>query len=115
MNGTKDPLAHGSAAQIRGCTGAVGAYHAVYSCCKFFHSRIMNSASTDLLWDQRTSAPGPSFEQTHGVFQSLFEQSSDAIWLYDPKTIVLLDCNPAAVKLMGAENKEQFLRTRACN
>jgi PAS domain-containing protein len=46
------------------------------------------------------------------VFESLFEQSSDAIWLYDPKTIVLLDCNQAAVKLMGAETKEQFLRTR---
>src|SRR4029453_3923849 len=33
----------------------------------------------------------------------------DAIWLYDPETGVLSDCNQAAVELMGAESKEQLL------
>jgi PAS domain S-box-containing protein len=46
------------------------------------------------------------------VFEGLFERSADAIWLYDPQTIVLVDCNQAAVLLIGAESKEQLLQTR---
>jgi len=54
-------------------------------------------------------------EQDGRVFENLFERSADAIWLYevqDPQTLVLVDCNDAAVRLIGAEAKEQFLRTR---
>jgi PAS domain S-box-containing protein len=46
------------------------------------------------------------------VFQSLFERSADAIWLLelrDPNTLVVVDCNQAAVELVGAPNKEQLL------
>jgi len=49
------------------------------------------------------------------VFESLFERSADAIWLHEvhgPLTAVLVDCNQAAVELIGAENKQQLLRTR---
>jgi PAS domain S-box-containing protein len=46
------------------------------------------------------------------VFQSLFESSVDAIWLYDPQSGLLTDCNQAAVELMGAENKEQLVPVR---
>jgi PAS domain S-box-containing protein len=56
--------------------------------------------------------PHQPFKHTDPVFESLFERSADAIWLYDPQTIVLLDCNEAAVKLIGARDKQQLLRTR---
>src|SRR5262245_22430344 len=72
----------------------------------------MNSTPGESQWDQRPSVGAPLFEHTDPVFESLFERSADAIWLYDPQTIVLLDCNEAAVKLIGAENKRQLLRTR---
>src|SRR5437899_242309 len=44
------------------------------------------------------------------VFQSLFESSADAIWLYDSQSRLLTDCNQAAVELMGAENKQHKCR-----
>ncbi|HSU57231.1 MAG TPA: PAS domain S-box protein [Candidatus Dormibacteraeota bacterium] len=53
----------------------------------------------------------PLIEQSGPVFQSLFERSADAIWLLDPETSVFLDCNQAAVDLIGAESKEQLLQT----
>jgi PAS domain S-box-containing protein len=46
------------------------------------------------------------------VFQSLFESSADAIWLYDPNSGLLTDCNQAAVELMGAEDKQQLVPSR---
>src|ERR1043166_5455685 len=74
----------------------------------------MNSPSASK-WDERTSAPESVLSHTESVFESLFERSADAIWLYqlhDQHTVVLVDCNQAAVKLIGAENKQQFLHTR---
>ena len=71
----------------------------------------MNSSSADPEWDERTSAPERLVQQTDQVFESLFERSADAIWLYDPQTAALVDCNQAAVELIGAANKEQLLRT----
>jgi len=49
-------------------------------------------------------------EQAGPVFESLFERSADAIWLFDPKDGVFLDCNEAAIGLMGASSKEQLLQ-----
>jgi PAS domain S-box-containing protein len=46
------------------------------------------------------------------VFECLFERSADAIWLYDPQTAMLVDCNQAAVNLIGAANRQQLLQTR---
>jgi PAS domain S-box-containing protein len=49
------------------------------------------------------------------VFESLFERSADAIWLYDvsdPGRAVLVDCNQAAVELIGAPSKDQLLSSR---
>jgi PAS domain S-box-containing protein len=51
-------------------------------------------------------------KHTDVVFQSLFEQSAEAMWLYDPETAIMVDCNQAAVDLIGADNKQQVLRTR---
>jgi PAS domain S-box-containing protein len=72
----------------------------------------MNSSSADQHWDERTSAFEGLTLENGGVFESLFERSADAIWLYDPQTAMLVDCNQAAVELIGAENKQQLLRTR---
>ena len=65
----------------------------------------MNSSASDLDWDERTSAPRRLVNHTDDVFDSLFERSADAIWLYDPETSLLVDCNRAAVELIGAKNK----------
>src|SRR4051812_41528103 len=72
----------------------------------------MVTLGTTRKWVERTSAPHLSFHHTDPVFEGLFERSADAIWLYDPQTIVLVDCNQAAVLLIGAESKEQLLQTR---
>src|SRR6266496_1121751 len=71
----------------------------------------MNPSATDVQWDESTSAPEGSLRHTDEVFESLFERSADAIWLYDPQSAMLVDCNQAAVELIGAENKDQLLRT----
>ncbi len=73
---------------------------------------MIKSSATDRQWDESTSAPEASLEHTSSVFETLFERSADAIWLYDPQTIALVNCNQAAVELIGAENKQQLLRTR---
>lgn len=46
------------------------------------------------------------------MFELLFERSADAIWLYEPQTGVFVDCNQAAVELLGAGSREQLIRTR---
>jgi PAS domain S-box-containing protein len=43
------------------------------------------------------------------MFQLLFERSTDAIFLLDPRQQVFVDCNQAAVEMMGAANKQQLL------
>jgi PAS domain S-box-containing protein len=73
----------------------------------------MNAATANVERDERTGAPQRPLAQTQtaGVFQSLFERSADAIGLYDPETAMMVDCNQAAVELVGAQNKQQLLRT----
>src|SRR3954454_8849471 len=63
-------------------------------------------------WDESPSAAEPPLEDNPSMFQLLFERSADAIWLFDPEAGVFLDCNQAAVELIGAKNKEQLLRVR---
>jgi PAS domain S-box-containing protein len=72
----------------------------------------MNSSALELDRDESTSAPASSLKHTDTVFKSLFDRSADAIWLLDPQAGVFVDCNEAAVKLIGAENKQQLLNTR---
>ncbi|MDB6034855.1 MAG: domain S-box protein, partial [Verrucomicrobiales bacterium] len=71
----------------------------------------MNPSSLNREWDERPSASEWVLKQCGNVFESLFERSADAIWLYDGQTAVLLDCNQAAVDLIGARNKQQLLLT----
>jgi PAS domain S-box-containing protein len=46
------------------------------------------------------------------MFQLLFERSADAIWLFDPKAGIFVDCNQAAVDLMRAGTKQRLLGAR---
>jgi PAS domain S-box-containing protein len=46
------------------------------------------------------------------MFQLLFERSPDAIWLLDPREILFVDCNEAAVQLMRARDRAQLLGIR---
>jgi PAS domain S-box-containing protein len=72
----------------------------------------MNPSATNLEWDERTSAAPPLLKHTEGVFESFFERSFDAVWLFDPQAGVFVDCNQAAVQLVGAENKQQLLQAK---
>src|SRR4051794_41061851 len=72
----------------------------------------MDSSVTERPWDGSTSAPEPLLRHTDAVFESLFERSADAIWLYDPQAGLLVDCNHAALELMGAKDKQDLLPAR---
>src|SRR6187401_3267984 len=63
-------------------------------------------------WDESPSAPGLVLKDAGAVFESFFERSIDAVWLLDQQAGVFVDCNQAAVEIIGAENKQQLLRTR---
>jgi PAS domain S-box-containing protein len=72
----------------------------------------MNSASSKPDWDERTSATEPLLPQTDAVFESLFQRSADPIWLFelhDSLKLELVDCNQAAVELVGAKTRQQIL------
>jgi PAS domain S-box-containing protein len=61
-------------------------------------------------WAGRTSAPQTQLKQTETVFESFFERTFDAVWLFNPHAGVFVDCNEAAVSLFGAKNKGQLLQ-----
>src|SRR5437899_1858880 len=77
-----------------------------------FHTFMITPSAKEGGWDERASAPRWLIEQTGPVFESLFERSADAIWLFDPKAGVFVDCNAAAVELMRAGTKERLLGAR---
>jgi PAS domain S-box-containing protein len=76
------------------------------------HWSMTRPRATELKWAESASATRRLMEQTGNVFQSLFERSADAIWLFDPKEGVFVDCNWAAVELMRAGTKERLLGAR---
>jgi len=63
-------------------------------------------------WDESTSAITRPLAQTRPVFDSFFERSADAMWLFDPVNGVIVDCNQAAVQMMGATDKSRLLQVR---
>jgi PAS domain S-box-containing protein len=75
----------------------------------------MKPSAKETKWDESTSATESLVKHSDPVFDSLFQRSADAIWLFelcDPQSIVLVDCNQAAVELVGAQTKQQVLRMR---
>jgi PAS domain S-box-containing protein len=77
----------------------------------FTHS-FMNAPPSNVDWDGRTSAPELLLKHTGPVFESFFERSLDAVWLFDPQAGVFVDCNQAAVELIGAKTKAELLQTK---
>jgi PAS domain S-box-containing protein len=51
--------------------------------------------------------------QKDELFRAVFENTVDALFIVDPLTAIILDCNPAAVSLFGGENKAQLIGIRA--
>lgn len=66
----------------------------------------------DSQWDERTDAARGVSGDDPSMFRLLFERSADAIWLFDPREQVFVDCNAAAVELMRCGTRERLLRTR---
>jgi len=70
----------------------------------------MNTASDQSRkWNEWSSADPAQEADNNPMFDLLFERSTDALWLYDPEAARFIDCNEAAVKLMGAGSKQQLL------
>lgn len=61
---------------------------------------------------QSPSADDRPLVQTDSVFACFLERSVDAVWLLDPQSGVFVDCNQAAVQLIGAGNKQELLHLR---
>ena len=68
--------------------------------------------SDDRKWNERSSAARAQDAHINSMFELLFERTADAIWLYNPAAGVFVDCNRAAVELMGAASKAQLLHVR---
>jgi PAS domain S-box-containing protein len=47
------------------------------------------------------------------MFHLLFERTADAVWLFDPGTATVVDCNKAAAALMGCEGRADLIGKRA--
>src|SRR5437762_12519366 len=73
---------------------------------------MSNASSSAPQRDESPSATESAFKDNPSMFQLLFERSADAIWLFDPKAGVFVDCNAAAVELMQAGTKERLLGAR---
>src|SRR5262245_18860899 len=63
-------------------------------------------------WTERPSASIATIGENETMFRLLFERSADAIWLFDPRAGVFVDCNQAAVQLLRAGSKHMLLQTR---
>ena len=72
----------------------------------------MKSSATDLGWDERTSAPEPWLRHMAPCSRAFSSGARTPSWLHDPQSGMLVDCNQAAVELIGAEDKQQLLRMR---
>src|SRR5689334_8623666 len=67
------------------------------------------SATTTLHRDESPSASDALAADNESMFRQLFERSADAIFLFDPRRLVFVDCNQAAVEMMRATSKQQLL------
>jgi PAS domain S-box-containing protein len=72
----------------------------------------MNPSATNLDWAESASATNQLTGHTGSVFECFFERSVDAVWLLDPQAGVFVDCNQAAVELIGARSRQELLRMR---
>ncbi len=61
-------------------------------------------------WNERPNAGHASVGENDSMFRALFERSADAILLLDPRQETFVDCNQAAIEMMGADTKERLIR-----
>src|SRR5271169_1033436 len=64
---------------------------------KFHRSRMERERS-----NSKASQP----DDTESMFRLLFERTADAVWLFDPRTATMVDCNEAAAALMRSSRAE---------
>ncbi|MCZ7634863.1 MAG: PAS domain S-box protein [Verrucomicrobia bacterium] len=73
---------------------------------------MSTSIHADGQWTERcTGQPDPSALEPQ-AFRRFFERSVDPIWILDPHTSRVLECNQAAVELLGADTKAALLGLR---
>jgi PAS domain S-box-containing protein len=63
--------------------------------------------------NERCSASGGPSRNTESMFHLLFERTADAVWLFDPGTATVVDCNKAAVALMRCASRTDLIGKRA--
>ena len=64
-------------------------------------------------WNERCSASGGPSRNTESMFHLLFERTADAVWLFDPGTATVVDCNKAAAALMRCASRADLIGKRA--
>ncbi|MGQ4647276.1 AAA family ATPase [Lyngbya aestuarii] len=50
--------------------------------------------------------------RSRDLLESIFNESADAIFLVDPETLLIADCNQRAVEMFEAQRKEELLNTK---
>src|SRR5262245_59729267 len=78
-------------------------------CVVRFMVTMSNASPENQQWTERPSASEPPPRDNQSMFRWLFERSTDAIFLFEPRQQVFVDCNQAAVAMMRASSKEQLL------
>ena len=70
------------------------------------------NASTSTQWNERANAQGGPPGDTASMFHLLFERTADPIWLFDPGTATIVDCNEATVALMRCRSRADLVGKR---
>src|SRR6516165_6847901 len=67
------------------------------------------NTSNSAEWNGRCSVSGSSPRDAESMFHLLFERTADAVWLFDPGTATVVDCNKAAAALMRCESRAELI------
>ncbi|MDR3426161.1 EAL domain-containing protein [Silvimonas sp.] len=87
---------------------AVALAFTLISCAAAFSAwRVRRS---DMRHIQALSNSKDQLQRSQTRFRALHDATSDAVWLRDSENMI--DCNPAAVRLMGANSREQLLASK---
>jgi PAS domain S-box-containing protein len=73
----------------------------------------MNNTSNAAEWNKSCRACGGPARDTESMFYLLFKRTADAVWLFDPGTATVVDCNKAAATLMRCESRADLIGKRA--
>jgi two-component system, sensor histidine kinase and response regulator len=65
--------------------------------------------------NESTNAKGSPPGDFESMFDLLFERTADAIWLFDPGTAIIVDCNEATVALMRCKSRADLIGMRCAD